>query len=109
MSATFDTSAFLRRLAISIGVVFISTLPVLRSDFRGGLISPWAWFPLLQDLLFHGPGLDIHPAVFVVATLAALGVAAIRPFTSMVVTLWFVANALGLWVLLWTFNLEPAG
>jgi hypothetical protein len=104
MSATFDRSAFLRRLAISIGVVSISTLPLLRVDFRTGLVSPWSWLGLLEVLPSFS---HIHAAVFVVATLAALAAAAIRSITSTLVTLWFAANALGLWLILWANQSGP--
>jgi len=109
MSVTFDKSAYLRRLALSFGVVSISTLPLLRSDVASGLVSPWCWLFLLHDFCHILPSFHIPPVAFVVVTLLALAVAALRVAASAVVTLWFVINALGMWVLLATFQLEPAG
>jgi hypothetical protein len=112
MSAQFDRSAYLRRFAVSLGVVGVSAIPMFLLDGAGGLLSPWCWVVVLHDV-FHILPLPAAGPVLITAsvlgTLAVIAAAALRPTSTAIATAWLAANALALWALLATFKLEPAG
>jgi len=106
-STALCKGGYWKRLALSSAVVSTSLLPgmVHFGVDAHAVILTWAWTDMFRLL----PHVDVHPAVFGIATELILAAAAARPVASVAATVWFVLNTLGAALFLATFRLEPAG
>ena|SRR5881296_1843614 len=87
--------SYLKRLAVSLGVIGVSLLPILIwHGVSVGVILPWFWLVSLHDIFHVLPSFDLHPVVFAFATLLILVLAASRRVASILATGWFVMNAI---------------
>ena len=108
-----DKNTYLKRLTLSSATVGASLLPGLVGFGVDAVLFPWFGMLFLMDSLKLFQQVDIHPGMLLTGcaavTFLMLALAAMRPLASVVATVWFVANALGGWLLMATFRLEPAG
>ncbi len=108
MTPASSRTFYLRRLAIGLGAICISGLPLLAWHIDSALISHWFWLVTLQDLHVL-PRFEASPALLAVLTLLILVAASWRRTSWVLVTGWFALNAVSCWICFATFRLQPAG
>jgi hypothetical protein len=101
-----DSTAFLRRLALSYGVVLASLLPGFISLGINAVLLPWLLvLHIFGDVLKVLPNFEAYPVIFGLGTFLILALAAKRLVASVITTVWFALNALFGWLMIVTlFN-----
>jgi hypothetical protein len=89
--------SYLIRLGVSASVVgALLALVLFYTEPRYVLVAPWFFIEMVLYWNPPQPSFRIHPAVYAALTLAILAMAARRKWSSVLATVWFSFNAIGM-------------